>query len=439
MPRRRKTGAVYPIKYTTRRKLKDGTVRVYEGWHARVDGKWVSAKTYKECDRKIGLALKEKNQWGVAMDHTATLGDYANEWYEGYKDNLDPGSRCSYRTMIDRHLAQYARLKLADVTPTLVRRMVAGMRNPDGSPASIGSRQNLHKVLNMVFKAAVADRLIPTNPVSGVSAPKAKDEGAARVRPHDAFTVDQLRTMLAVATENPSDGVRQWWRILTGMRQGEILGASIEDLDLHPIPGTGMWDGYYTVNWKLESVKRLHGCGKADRNGVYPCGYKAGGRCSNPVWDVPPGFDMVPLSGSKCLTRPKTHTGRVVPIIPELGTVMHRWLESMEGMPNPYGLLFPAASGMPLRPADDLASFRDLLRRAGVPNPEDRYGHECRNSVVSLLFSMKVDPGKIQRIVGHSSLAMAEYYRRVPAEELLAGMETMGDRLGLRQIEWKHG
>lgn len=78
-----------------------------------------------------------------------------------------------------------------------------------------------------------------------------------------------------------------------------------------------------------------------------------------------------------------------------------------------------------------------MLAKAGVPSPETRYGHECRNSVVSLLFSMGVDPGKIQRIIGHSSLAMSEYYRRVPKEELFEGMETIGDRLDLKQIEWK--
>ena len=50
---------------------------------------------------------------------------------------------------------------------------------------------------------------------------------------------------------------------------------------------------------------------------------------------------------------------------------------------------------------------------------------------------MGVDPGKIQRIIGHSSLAMSEYYRRVPKEELFEGMETIGDRLDLKQIEWK--
>ena len=53
MPRIRKTGAVYPIRHEQRKTLKDGTVKTYVNWQAKVDGRWVSAKTYKECDRKI--------------------------------------------------------------------------------------------------------------------------------------------------------------------------------------------------------------------------------------------------------------------------------------------------------------------------------------------------------------------------------------------------
>ena len=127
-----------------------------------------------------------------------------------------------------------------------------------------------------------------------------------------------------------------------------------------------------------------------------------------------------------------------MPIIPQLGTVVHRYLEATENIiPNPYNLIFRTREGLPLSALDDRATFRDLMRRAGIPDYENRYGHECRNSVVSLLFHMKVDPGIIQRIVGHSSVEMSEHYRTVPVEDLMRGMETIGDKLDLKQIEWK--
>lgn len=436
MPRTRKTGAVYPIKYETSKRLANGKVRKYTGYHARIDGKWVSGRTYAECDAKIKTALDERGRWGMSSNRSVTIGEYASEWYEGYKQTLDPNTRRGYLAIINGHISKYAGRKVADFTPTLIRRTIDRMTLKDGSPASVGSRQCYHKVLRLIFKSAVADRIIPTNPVDGVPRPKGKDESLTKVRPHNAYTVEQLTAMLGASSDDLRTGAIQWWRILTGMRQMEILGAVLDDLTLEQV-GPDTWEGYYTVNWQLSYVRRLHGCGKADGRGVYPCGWKNGSCCPKGVWDTPPGFDMIPLLGTLCLTPPKTRTGRVVPIIPPLGTVMHRYLELVKDEPNPFGLIFHDVNGSPLDKKKDLEGFRRLLAKAGVPHPEKRYGHECRNSVVSLLFSMGVDPGKIQRIVGHSSLQMSEYYRRVPKEELLAGMETLGDKLDLKQIEWK--
>ena len=59
--------------------------------------------------------------------------------------------------------------------------------------------------------------------------------------------------------------------LLTGMRQGEILGATLDDLDLWrdktlETPESGeIWIGTYTVNWKLESLDKEHGCGEPGR------------------------------------------------------------------------------------------------------------------------------------------------------------------------------
>lgn len=39
MPRIRKTGAVYPIRHEQRKTLKDGTVKTYVNWQAKVDGR----------------------------------------------------------------------------------------------------------------------------------------------------------------------------------------------------------------------------------------------------------------------------------------------------------------------------------------------------------------------------------------------------------------
>lgn len=451
MPRQRRSGVVYPIKYTQKKTLKDGTVKHYESWHAKVNGKWVSAKTYKECDRKIAVALKEMTQWGAISDKTVKLGDYMCSWLESKRGEVDPGTMRNYESFVNVHFKPYHSARLADVTPSMAKRMLAGLKNSrTGGELSLGRIQIGYITLVQVFKTAVGDRIIPSNPMDGVPKPQRKDVQLTRgdslpasTQDRKAFPVDQMQAMLQTAASGGIvEGTRNWWRILTGMRQSEILGATLEDLNLVPLDPSnpdGAWTGTYVMNWKLEEVKKRHGCGEPDRNGVYPCGWKKPYRCPEYVWLVPRGYDMIPLTGRFCLTPPKSQRGMVKQIIPPLATAVHRYLEATKDVPNPYGLLFRMPNGKPIGADHDLAAFRDLMRRSGIPDWEHRYGHECRNGAISLLFDMGVDPGIIRRIVGHSSVEMSEHYRTVPQSVLMAGMEKMEAPLDLRQIEWKTG
>lgn len=437
MPRGHRTGAIYPIKYEQRKRLRSGGERTYTRYHAKVDGKWVSGRTYKECDEKIRKALRERVTWGAASNHSATLGPYAREWFDMHKQTLDPNSRKNYRIVIERHLKPYENLKLADVNPTVVRRMLDRMTAWGRREASVNSKNMMRAALALIFKSAVADHIIPTNPVEYAPLSKGKDRPVF-VRSREMFTDEQVAAMLREAAKDLRDGAIEWFRLLTGMRQGEILGAVLEDLKLFPTDH-GVWEGYYTVNWQLQPIRRQHGCGEPDGSGRYPCGYLRRGsyRCPQAVWDVPPGFDFIPLDGSLCLVRPKTGKPRIVPLPPMLATALHRYVEHVGGEPNPHGLLFHTPDGRPFTAAQDRERFRDLMRRAGIPNADERHGHECRRTVVSKLSSEGVDPGKIQRIIGHSSIAMTEYYRDIPQEELLAGMEKLDEAYDLKRIGGK--
>lgn len=446
MPRQRRTGAVYPIKTEQRKKLTDGTVKTYVRYRAKVGGKWISAKTYRECSRKIADALKEQTTWGAVSDKTAKLGDYMDEWLEAKSHVVDPGTFDSYRAAVRVHLAPYRKTRLADVTPTVARHMLNNMRNSrDGSKLATERLRTIHNTMRQIFESAVADRIIPTNPMVAVPTPRDRDlrlgeRNGTHSQNRTAFTVEQMRAMLETSSRDLITGAREWWRLLTGMRQGEVLGVILDDLELHEVTmpdGSRAWSGYYTCNWKLEQLRKSHGCGDPDRDGVYPCGYKNAARCPHAEWREPDGFDKIPVQGRLCLTPPKSHRGKVIPIITALGTVIHRYIEATKDVPNPHGLLFRNRDGSPIDPAVDRAGFRRMLEEAGIPDPQHRYVHECRNSVVSLLFSMGVDPGIIQRIVGHSSLEMSEHYRTVPVEELMEGMEAIDAGLDLKQIEWK--
>lgn len=446
MVRKARNGIVYPYRVERRKRLSDGTVKIYASYEFKIDGKTYSRKKYADANKRLTELLKERARFGVASNSSVTLGTYAEQWLERRERDADPKTFANYRTTVRKHLLPYHRQKLANLTSVACDRIVNGLRitkkvngKEQRVKASLSLRRQVHTTLNQICKAAVSDRILPTNPMVGVPIPKDKDISLADSRKNEAnertaFTVDEARRILKAANDlGVRDGAREWFRLCTGMRPGEILGASVQDLELGRMSGVPY--GEYTVNWKLEELQKEHGCGDPDRRGVYPCGFRRGASCPRWRWCVPDGFDMIELEGRWCLTPPKSKRGRKVPIIPVLAQTLEAYLEATGDMPNPYGLLFRHDDGTPIGPAEDLESFRRLLESAGVPNAERRSRHETRHTVVTILMSMGVDYGLVEEIVGHSSRLMVEHYRHAGLRERLTAMETMNAALDLKQLE----
>lgn len=440
MARENRSGIIRPIKTTVKHTLKDGTVKTYHRYRAKVGDHWVSGKTYKQCDEAIKKELSAQTEWGKAVSKTVRLGPYAEEWLAVKKTTSDPSTYRGYMTIVRKHLKPYADKPVSDFTPTICRRIIRQMQaydqkgKPTGS-ASMSLKRTMHTTLNQIFKNAVADRIMPSNPMTAVDRPTPKDNEVGNIQERQAFTVPQMHSMLNnAAAMGTEQGAIWWWRLLTGMRQGEILGAGLEDLRLDE-SDAGIPYGSYAVNWKLEQIMHEHGCGQPV-NGVYPCCKKRPSFCTRPRWRVPDGYDITPLWGRWCLTRPKSKTGRVVPIIPILAQVMQAYLKATANQPNPYGLIFHRPDGKPIEPDADERAFRNLMRTSGIPNPDRRTGHESRHAVVTLLSSLHVDLGVIMQVAGHGSMAMVEHYRHIDVQESLRAIEPMGDALDLKQIQW---
>lgn len=66
-------------------------------------------------------------------------------------------------------------------------------------PASISLRRTLHTTLNQIFKNALADRIIPSNPMVAVERPSPKDNEIGVSDERGAFTVEQMQSMLSTA------------------------------------------------------------------------------------------------------------------------------------------------------------------------------------------------------------------------------------------------
>jgi len=428
MPKKRDHGQGGLYQITRKRTLKDGTVREYTLWRGVADlgigpdGKRlqpaVHAKTQREAKRKLDELMDEIRENGTPADKSTTMAQWAPRWLEEIaKPNVDPKTYRNYRTAVTRRIVPLlGRKKVHAITPSDVRALRDYVIETQGLSSS--TAREAYIALNGILTAAVTERIIRKNPAEGVKAPKAAKSARG------AIPGEQVLAILRTAALMPNAaGARWWFKLLGGQRQGEILGATLEDLDLDA--------GYYQVNWKLEELSREHGC--TGGNAAPSCGKKRAAFCPDARWELPDGFEKRHLTGAWHLTEPKSQTGRVVPLIPQLVEAIRRHLAATADQPNPHGLIWHMPDGSPITPRDDAEQWRNLLQAAGVitaeqnrPRGTELTGHVARHTAVTVMASLGVDHQLIGEIVGHSSTKVTEIYRHADQVEKAAAAAKLG-------------
>ena len=213
MARKARNGIVYPYKVERKKKLADGTIKAYPSFEFKIDGKTYSCKKYADANRRLTELLQERAKFGSTSNTSVTLGAYAEQWLERRQRDADPKTFANYRTIVRKHLRQYHSQKMSNLNAAVCDRIVNGLtvaKTIDGKKmhvkASLSLRRQTHTTLNQLCNAAVADRILPTNPMGGVPTPKDKDISLADERKNEAhertaFTDDEAKRILQAANE----------------------------------------------------------------------------------------------------------------------------------------------------------------------------------------------------------------------------------------------
>lgn len=473
MPRKHMNGVRIPFKVT----LKDRHGSTYEAWrieiqegyyaNGRPKRKVFTAKKKTDCMRKAQEYENEVLKYGSALNRKITLGQQIETWLSMKEKTVDPNTMRTYMDQV-KHLEPLLYRPIVDLTPSMIEQTLSSItvtKRGIVKPASKSVRSICKIIVKGALDFAVRDGVIQHNPAVSVSL------GVVKHSSNDVtniFTVDEVRRMAQTALAwNNATGARMLFRLFTGMRQGEILGARVEDLKLFEtettvfeevqeeqtvtvydgdgVPHTGtalvgvrkpvshkVLIGQYSVNWQAQKMEYSHGC-KRLSNGEWECGCKRACDCPKSFLNFPVDYQYIPVKGAVILCEPKSNTGRVVPIIPQLAVILQRHIESLHGVDNPFGLLFPNEHGLPVGRDSDTSDFKRLMSESGI-DPSLHRGHETRHAVVSLLASMGVDEQLIQEIVGHSSAAMTRHYRHANDGERLKAMMVLEEGLHLPEL-----
>lgn len=166
-----------------------------------------------------------------------TVEAYFTDWIETYEGRTARGfsetSRSLYRRAINDHaLPTWRTWKLGEVEPAEVRALYRRLRAGGKSTATL---RTLRAALSAMYSTAVEDAVTDSNPIRGVRLP-GRDSDDDEQKRAKALSREELRIFLAAL---PDDG---HWRLFfeflatTGLRIGEAVGLTWENLDLGDQP-----------------------------------------------------------------------------------------------------------------------------------------------------------------------------------------------------------
>jgi integrase len=186
----------------------------------------IYGKTRKDVAAKLATALSRREDGLVFDAGILTIEEYLERWLSDcVRDTVKASTCSSYEQLVSKHVVpNLGHIRLKTLTATHVRGLLRQKLDAGLSPRTV---QYIRFVLRKALDQAVADNLIPRNPVASVKSPQVRREEINPLSPEQARhflrttaeSADRLEALYAVA-------------IHCGLRQGELLALKWEDVDL---------------------------------------------------------------------------------------------------------------------------------------------------------------------------------------------------------------
>ncbi|QCD58142.1 tyrosine-type recombinase/integrase [Streptomyces hawaiiensis] len=302
-----------------------------------------------------------------------TVRQHAERWLASL--TMDPGTYVSTEQRIRLHVLPHLGSRSLDsLRPIHIREWLRKLE--DGGVAAAYQRV-IFANLNAMLAAAVDDRLIPYNPCrsSSVRAPKPE---ARRIVPWSRERVLAVRSALPERYRAMVDLAGG-----CGMRQGEVLGLAVEDVDF--VEGVV----HVVRQVKLIAGRQVFALPKGGKSRTVP----------------------LPESVARAL---EAHTAQYPP-----AAVRLPW-RSVDGAPATAALFFRNAEGRPvIRTVFNEKAWRPALDTAGVPRGRENGMHALRHFYASVLLDAGESIKALSEYLGHHDpgFTLRTYTHLMPSSE----------------------
>lgn len=359
--------------------------------------KTVAGKTRQIVERKVDKLRLDLRQHGDLPTATMPLAKWMDYWMENI-DQSKPTTRTGYWSKIENYIKPaIGRIRIEQLAPTDVRKLEHYIVREKGlSPTTA---LQTYQILAKSLKDAEREGRVVRNVARLVNPPR-------RAAPNSKVLTSSEAVRVLQAVEHDRLGSRWAAALLTGARQGEMLGLEIDRVG-----------DFLDLSWQLQRITLRDG-----------------------KLDAPPDWEHRHLTGALYLSRPKSRAGwRMVPVAPVLRPVLEARLEAALHEPNPFGLVWTAnqkkdrathevrpLDGMPIDPSKDNKDWHAVLARAGVP---DVRLHDARHTAVTLLYDLGVPEVVIQQIVGQSTVTTTRGYRHANSQPAVDALNALSASL----------
>ncbi|MBC8532166.1 tyrosine-type recombinase/integrase [Gehongia tenuis] len=185
----------------------------------------IAGRTLKEIDDKREEVLRHYALGGKARAEVL-FGEYAAEWYYAITPTIAEKTADGYKGMLNACLIPiFGNRQMRALTPPIIQQEFNNLANQKYSKSYLAKCRT---ILNRIFKRAVAEGILPVNPLSVVTMPKTKSKPKVVRR---AFTPEETTRILRVGSTHP-EGLLLLVLYYTGMRPEEVRGLQAEHIDL---------------------------------------------------------------------------------------------------------------------------------------------------------------------------------------------------------------
>jgi integrase len=347
-----------------------GSIIQYQGrWRVRVRWQGKEQTWMADTPEAARALLDEK----LALRDEITSGRLTlNGWLDEWLAQMAmarPRTHPFYRQKLAHVRPKVGSTVLTQLDSRAIRLALGELQDEGMSPTML---HHVFKSLSSSLNAAVAEQRLASNPCHAIAAPRKSQFEAA------TLTVEQAQRLIAVAWDTKM-GPLLTVALSTGMRAGELLALTWDDVDL----GSGQITVNKSVQWKARG-----------RHVVGPTKTRSGRRA-------------VKVEG------------------PALAALIEQRRRTLDA---DYDLVFPSIRGTYLVPQGRFVrDFRELLATSECPRI--RF-HDLRHTA-GLFFTRSVGVVVASRILGHADPSItARYYGHAQQEDFTAAASAMSALIG---------